>query len=1530
MRLINGKSRRLLAAILSVLMLFGMLSANASAIEPAVTITFGYLYQSDGSQILYQDSFIGTHGVKGGAGLAPVQIYADGKEAYCLEPGAPLRTGDVLTANASEAWNSLSSEMQNAIRTILAFGNPGNADGLTGSTDAKRLATQMIIWELVCGYREASSYALLDDCVFNAYCKNGANIEVANNYNTIVHSIRNWDVTPSFANGSTYEMNYQDGKYVLSLNDSNGVLGNYSVSSSDSNVKISKNGNTVTFSCDTYLSGNVTITAQKNSNISASAVLIPYGSNSLQDIVVGVARVGDVSASFQIATAGGSLNIVKNSEDGVVNGIEISVTGDGYHKIVSTGKDGTVSLDGLIPGTYTVSEAVASYYEPQEAKQITINSGETVTVIFHNKLKRGNLSVSKTSEDGFTDGVKFRLYGTSASGSVVDLYAVTDSTGVATFSDVLITGTIGYTLEEVDTSNRYVIPEKQNVAIAWNEMTASTVRNVLKKIDITVFKSDAETGTAQGDATLAGAVYGLYRDGELIREYVTDASGSFTTDYFEADTAWSIKEITPPEGYLLDETEYRIDADPEHYETEWNHISNMNVYEQVVKGNISIIKHSDDGSTQIETPEDGATFEVYLSSAGNYENAKESERDCLICDENGFAQTKDLPYGLYTVHQTAGNPDAELMKDFTVFISENGKDYRYLINNAPYSAYIRVVKADSETGNLIPLTGAGFEIYDASGNKVTMSYTYPTPTAIDTFYVSKDGYLITPQKLSAGNYQLIEVQAPYGYVLDSAPISFTVTSSDSEDMDGLSVITVTAYDTAQKGRIFIKKSGEIFTSVNVTGEEGVIDKNGTSDVISPIYSAVYETQNLEGATYQVIADEDIYTGDGTLRVASGTVVAEITTDKTGVAETEELYLGKYRIVEIIAPEGFVLNREAQIVNLTYAGQEIHETSASVGFVNDRQKLQITTKKSMEQDTVYDVGMNGEICAVSFGLYAKADIVAEDGSRIPANGLIEIAYADKDGNVSFESDLPFGSYYVKELTTDPHYRLDESIYDVEFSCSGHDTTIQTTELTESTIENAIQYGRIEGYKINDEVADETEAGLAGAIFGIFAEGTAELDEAHAITTVTSNQDGYFAFESVPCGDYLVVELKSPTGYVLSDARHFVSITYAGQVIGLKVINYPIIGSAELTKVDKDYPDNHLSGAEFSIYKDTNGDGTLDDKDTLLGVMTEYENGVYRMEGLRYGMYFVKETKAPEGFLMDEKNYAFSIVEDGQLVTLENVAGTGFTNQVIMGQITISKTDKTSGSKLVGAGFRVYGKDGKVVSDGKTGMDGTVSFLLRYGEYTVAEYEAPEGFVLDDTPYSFTINDNGQKMSVDMSNTKISGTLEISKADAATEKLLPNAGFRIYASDGKTVVKEGRTDKNGVCRFSLDFGKYYYQEFDAPDGYKTDGTLYAFSITEDGKLISVVMTNQKDEKVKDSEPTPSAEPKSSTTPKSTETPTPTVTPKTTAQTGKIGPKTGDDTDIGMWAGIAMIAIATAGVGGYCLYSTGKTDEKKKNKK
>lgn len=699
-----------------------------------------------------------------------------------------------------------------------------------------------------------------------------------------------------------------------------------------------------------------------------------------------------------------------------------------------------------------------------------------------------------------------------------------------------------------------------------------------------------------------------------------------------------------------------------------------------------------------------------MKAAGSYDAAKETERDILTCDENGFAQTKDMPYGVYVVEQTSGWEGRELMKPFEVFISKDGQTYRYLINNANFESYIKIVKKDAETGATIPYAGAGFQIYDPNGELVTMTFTYPEVTTIDTFYTTADGYLITPQTLEYGTgYSIVEVQAPYGYVLNSEPVYFDVTQDGSAEESGITVIEVVRSNMAQKGTITVSKSGEVFTSVS--------ENNG-------MYQPVFAVQGLEGAVYEITAAEDIYTLDGTLRASKGEVVDTITTGTDGIAKSKELYLGKYEVKEITAPYGMVLNDEIHAVELVYAGQNIAVTETETSFYNERQRVEIDLVKSLETDEAYGVGNNGEIFDVTFGLYAETDLTAADGTVIPADGLIEIISLDENGKGTVNSDLPFGSYYVKELSTNSAYVLNEQKYPVHFEYAGQDTAVVHLSANDGeAIENEIIYGSVSGLK-----SDEDGNALGGAVIGIFKTGTEEFTKENAIQTTTSADDGSFSFEKVPYGTWVIREIESPTGFVLSEEEIAVTVGKVDEVVEIELVNYFIKGNIELTKVDADYPDNKLTGAVFEVYADTNGNGKFDKDDKLCGEMTELESGVYQMTELRYGKYFVREKAAPDGFVLDDGVYGVSIEENGKTYTVENKAGVGFINDAQKGSLKIVKT--SSDGKVEGFSFRVTSADGydqtfKTDKNGEIFIEG-----LRIGEYTMSEVSdsASAGYIL----------------------------------------------------------------------------------------------------------------------------------------------------------------------------------------------------------
>ena len=1287
----------------------------------------------------------------------------------------------------------------------------------------------------------------------------------------------------------------------------------------------------------------------------------------------------------------GSAKIVKNSEDGEVAGVSFTIKGSGVDKTVTTDANGEIKIDNLKPGSYTVTEIVADEYEPQEVRTVTIVSGQTATVTFNNVLKRGSLQVTKDSEDGLVEGVQFKLSGTSLSGLPVEQYAVTNANGVATFEDVLISGHApyvleevntaeryivpenqtaaiewnevtnnyfynelkrgdlkvtktaedglvegmkfhlygtslsgakvdeyaytdengiamfygvligeGYTLEEVNTNIRYVVPAKQTADIAWNEVTNKTFENILKKFRVDVFKVDGYLfwgdpedeesgglvpvsavpmslavdsdqmineygwpyGVTQGDATLEGAVYGLYNNGVLVDTYTTDKNGYFLTDYYVCGDNWYLQEITPSEGYLLDDTRYYIDCSAYEYTVELN-TEYVDVYEAIVRGKIAIIKHCDDGSTKIETPEEGAVFAVYLKSAGSYDNAEEKERAILFCDEFGFAETAWLPYGTYVVEQVDGWEGKEMMPAFDVNINADGETYRYLINNATFEAEIEIVKKDIETGNIIPAAGIGFKVRNTdTGEYVIQHVNYPTPVDIEVYYTDSTGKLMLPAPLPYGNYEIIEQNTCYGYVLDSDPVAFKVDGSTD-------IVTVVKSNIAQKGTITIEKTGEVFSSVREN--EG-------------IYQPVYEVKGLAGAVYEITAAEDIVTLDGTIRYTKGQIVATVTTDADGRATTEPLYLGKFTVKEVTAPHGMVLNTNPVDVELTYAGENVKVTTTSTSFYNERQRVTIDLSKSLEKDDVFNIGNGDEITRVQFALYAAEDLTAEDGRTIPKDALIEIEACDTDGKSSFKTDLPVGAkVYVKEYATDSHYILSDHIYEVTFDYEGQDTdTVRKNINDGNAIENEMIRGSIVGKKL-----DEDGFAICGALFGLFAESETEFTEETAILTCESNEIGVFHFENVPFGRWIVREIKAAPAFVLNENSYAVTVSEHEQVVEITIENEFITGTVKTTKVDKEYPENTLGGAIFEIFVDVDGNQEFDAEiDLLVGEMNETENGIYTMDNLRYNGYFLYEKVAPEGFLKDDGYYYFEIRNDGETVIVENEAGIGFTNQPIKGNVTTTKVDEEyPENKLTGAKFHIYAdtdKNGEfnaeidtfVVALSETELGVYLAEGVRFGGYFLYEETAPVGFVKDDTYHYFEIRNDGEtivvenKAGVGFTNKPIVGELELTKTDIADGKPLAGVGFRIKDEDGNTVI-EGYTDENGIAKFTLRYGKYTYSEFDPLDGYVANTDEYPFEITEDGQIVKASVTNEK-------------------------IPVPDI------------PQTGDNSNLGFWIGLGAIAL------------------------
>ena len=1322
--------KRLLSLMMAVLLCIGVMPSSA----------FAASYDYDGYISMIDHN---TRGYSLSSNLpAPFGGYSSNKftelrindlkafrTAYCIQFSVGVHTG--IGYDQSDDYAAFTAEQKSMINTALTLGyNVETGTKYGGSAIDEYIATQILIW-LIAHEQLGTGY---ETQIVNEFTVNSPAAKPI--FYQLRENVVNYHTIPSFATDDpsavgayTHALKYNEsnGKNETTLVDENNVLGNFAVSYPG--VDFSVSGNELHVSTSETEFG--TITAEKRLPSSVPGVVTGGTKYWLRDEYQNVVTF-DVEGSaepvkccFSLEIKAGALQLVKISEDGKVEGIPFHISGNGVEKDVVTGPDGTIKVDNLQAGNYTVTEKAPDKYVQPASQQVTIYPGQTSSVSFSNILKK-------------------------------------------------------FTVE-------------------------------MEKKDSGHNKPRSTEYEAQGDATLDGAVYGLFKGETLLDTYTTANGGKFTTKEYPCGPDYSIREISPSEGYLLDETVYPVGAEPGNFTLENNSIP-MTATEDVILGSIAITKHTDQPATpeqeepvpqseapdsssseipestpvpedeaasssqpeasaeseapaepagepssesspapesepepapsasivpqlvpavaslaskasvlplsttsssdevQIEQPEEGAEFQVYLASAGSYGNAKETERDLLITDSYGFARSKDLPYGLYVVHQTAGAEGQKFVPDFSVFISKHGKTYYYILNNPTFTSLIRFEKKDLESGKIIPLAGTAVKIRNTdTGEWVVQHLNYPSPIDIDTFVTDSTGTLMLPEPLPFGNYELYEQQSPWGYVFDGEPVPFVVDGTQD-------VITVEKYNIAQKGTITVSKEGEVFSHVAEAGG---------------MYQPQYEVQGQPGAVYDVTALEDIVTPDGTVHLKAGELAATLTTGSDGTATSEPLYLGRYQILERTAPDGMVIDPEPKEVTLSYAGQEVEITSASVGFVNERQKVEISLQKLLEQDEIFSIGMNEEWKNITFGLFAAEELTAADGTSIPADGLIETIGVDENGNAIFKTDVPCGaSLYVKEIGTDEHYILSDEKYPVVFEYAGQDIAKVQIQVNDGEpIENTLKRGKVSGWKVDQDGFE-----LGGAVIGLFRFDETEFTEETAFLVTESNEIGYFEFDKVPVGNWLVREIAPPAAFVLTEETFPVEITEDGQTIEIRIENQIIKGIAETTKVDADYPENKLSGAVFEIYADVDNNGEFDAEiDQLVGEMTETEPGLYQMKDLVWGSYFLHEKESPEFFQRDENYYPFSITENGAVVRIETEAGVGFLNKAQTGSLKVVKT--ADDDKIEGRTFKITGTDfmgNPYEQEFQTDENGEINVELRVGEYTVAEAagEDAEKYILPD--------------------------------------------------------------------------------------------------------------------------------------------------------------------------------------------------------
>lgn len=1399
-------------------------------------------------------------------------LYLDGEVVFCVDPSTIAVDG----ATGYYPWNfnqSLVDEM-----TLIAL----HGYYEHGKTAQWYMASQFMIWEA------------------RGWSVDSTNLS---NYSSMKRQIQNaidhHDDTPSF-DGDEYTVQVGNS---LRINDTSGVVSEFDIQSVDG-VSISKSGDTLVITPSADAPDSFTLRGERYVGKSSEATIVYRPAGNTSQAVSPLNGSDPVFFDITINVEKyGSLHITKQDEDGTYvpnTSFKVSKNSDMSNPIgtYTTGANGDVTVDELLPATYYVQEVAVPNHLVLDStiRSVQINANQTTEFNAQNQWVKGKVKLRKTDTESGKQvaGATYAIY--NQRGQELERL-VTTATGYVE-SGYLRFGQ--YTVKEVIAPDGYVLDNTvYPVTIATNEQRIEvTGHDVRQKGRIEMTKEDSVTGgEAQGEATLQGAVYELiarenildpanksvvHQKDALVATLTTNAKGQASVDGLYLGKYY-LKEKTPSNGYTLDTTEYDINIS---YAGQTVQVTTkqQTVKERVIAQAFSIIKISSNDTGEAENLA-GAEFTIKaqkdIDAYGSWEdapvakNAQGKTASVLVTDKQGYAVSDELPYGTYVVRETKTPSDHLTVPDFTVTVTEDSRDPQpwRIFNDQEFEAVIKMIKKDAETGKIVQLADTTFKIKNLDTNEYVGYWAWnPLPHYVDEWTTDETGTVMTGDVLKPGEYQVEEITAPNGYVLNTEPVKFTVSSNTAYETlpDGKTpVISVDFSDVSVKGKINVEKLGEVLTGA-------LTDKMGNKHF-------QYEERGIAGATYEITASEDILdpSNDGSVIYKKGTVVDTVTTTDTGKATSKELPLGKYTVTEIKAPEGFVLNGKSQEVELVYKDQETSIVFDDSSFTNERQKVDLSVVK---KDADTDTPLSGAL----FGLYAKNDIKDADGEVVAkADELVYQADSDENGKAKFEADLPLAEYYVKEIKAPIGYSSSDEIIDFDATYQGQD--IATIELS-SDFKNEITKVEISKKDItNDEE-------IEGAHLKVYPKDKPnEVFETWVSGQDGKNEDGTIKphmIKGLEPGDYTLEETSSPYGYAIAQKVDF-TVKDSGEVQSVEMKDEMVFGQLEWKKTGEIFmntvtgqteygttqspvwEESNILGAEITIYAGediTIGNHTYYKADEEIQTL-ESDWETVTSKKLPVGKYYYKETKVPHGYVEDTEKHYFEI-EDNQSSELQTIESTLENNRAtvdidmtkVLEEQEVFKNPDAYKDIVFGIFARedIYNYMGEVaIENGQliytSGIDENGhltladTFDLPNGVYYLKELSTNGQYVLNDTEYDFEIAYHGQNVSEYVvkigddgviENELARGTIQVKKTDSLDSKLvLDGVKFNLSAQpDMQNIIATAVTDEDGIATFAdLELGKYYIQEAEQVNGYVLNDTIYEVEVTADGDMLTIECIN-----------------------------------------------------------------------------------------
>lgn len=1570
-----------------------------------------------------------------------------GEAAYCMNYGKSADGGQSMESSES-MQTSLSAAQKSQLLFCMYYGHSRNSNDAPSENDRNEfLATQAMVWIIeadIFGTAAADSAATT---ICNSAPGPAASIAYYTTLKANVQAALNQSI-PSFTNkvaslADTIELewNESNSRYEKTLTDSNNVLSDYNISISG--VNKTTNGNKITFYTDSTITTAKTATFTSGNGsveITGSCVYWTVSSGSYQEFVSSRPNADPVTAYLKVKTEElGYGELYKKDE---ATGVELEGAEYGIYsnnactsriEKITTNKNGYAISSALTPGTYYLKEIKApnKYVISDTVHTMVIKAGKTTTIHATDLEQMGTLTIYKEGEvlskwegSNFVYETK-RLPGATFKVTAGETINRADGTKVHSKGDIisqnLVTGSDGsvtvenlhlgkYVVAETSSIDGYTInTETKTVEIAYKgqeveiSMESTSIYNARQTAGVSVTKQDVNTKVGlpdgeyslyaahdiknysgstivrkdtllqtiktdsngkgsysvdipinnsyyiketkapynyyrnssdtfsftfsylaetkakaefshtftnthttarialqkldkelkankpQGDATLQGAVYGLYArkdinhpDGKsgvlykkdsLVTTLTTDKEGKaevkglYLGEYY-------VKEITPPVGYLLDENEHDVLCDYEGDlipEIEREAVSE----DQVKKQPFQLIKAANNGETDAELLE-GIGFSAYLISSlkikddGTYdfdsaapvELGKNGATE-IFTDVKGHAVSIPIPYGTYVVKETTPKHNYLPVKDFVVKVTEHKPDepqvWRVLLDDE-FSAKLQIIKKDSRTGMTVFVPEAEFKIYNLDTGEYVVQYTtYPTKVKHTSFFTDGDGYLILPETLKIGNYRIEEVAAPEGYIVNEEYITFAVDTDTFYEVDPdtyEAIISVDYKDDPAVGELTIEKIGEF-----LEGYEG----GWFSD--SEEKEFVYREGSLAGAEFEIFAAEDIYTndyqrdeyGERYKYYSDGELVATLVTGEDGSAVLSDLPLGRYRVVETKAPGGYVLNKEEQTAVFVYVDDKTPIIYESIMVKDERQKASLSILKS-------DMETELPIAGAEFSLYAAEDILNADGDVIvEANTLLETAVSGTDGLAVFTKDLPFGKYFAIETKAPDGYVSSDGMVEFDFSYQGQDVAVVELVSEFINIPTTFEFTKT-------DITSGAE--LSGATLSVSDK------DGNIVDTWTSQADEPHIIKNLHVGEtYTLREEYAPYGYLqgtdisftVEDTADIQKVEMKDEVpTGTVILNKDgeFLNDINLVKGKWweflfDYFHESLAGVAYEVYaaEDIVSPDGLDtvyyEKDHLVTEIVTDDRGYAFVENLPLGDYYLVETRTLEGYVLDSTPiYAeINYVDQHTKVVY---AGMSAYNERQKVKITVTKSDADTGKTLEGAIFGLYAMEDIRNHEGKTivekdsliekavsGKDGTCTFIsdLPLGQYCVKEIEAPKGYASTDKAVKIDASYQGDGKAVIEFTAEFRNRptkVKISKTDITGENELPGAMLTVADEAGK-VVESWTSGKKPHLIEKLPIGKYTLREETAPYGY-TIANDVEFVVEDTGKIQKVSMKDE----------------------------------------------------------------------------------------